>query len=95
MNELKTAYTAEHPETTITYNFGSSGSLQQQIEQGAPCDVFFSAGKKQMKALQDKNLLIADSVKDVLQNQVVLITPKDGKKIASFVAEVFKKVAIV
>ncbi len=84
MNELKTAYTAEHPETTITYNFGSSGSLQQQIEQGAPCDIFFSAGKKQMKALQDKDLMIADSVKDVLQNQVVLITPKDGKKIASF-----------
>ncbi|MDF2631975.1 MAG: molybdenum transporter, periplasmic molybdate-binding protein [Caproiciproducens sp.] len=84
MNEIKTAYAAEHPDTTITYNFGSSGSLQQQIEQGAPCDIFFSAGKKQMKALQDKSLVAADSVKDVLQNQVVLITPKNGRKIASF-----------
>ena len=84
MNELKTAYTAEHANITITYNFASSGSLQQQIEQGAPCDIFFSAGKKQMKALQDKSLLVTDSVKDVLQNRVVLITPKNGKKIESF-----------
>lgn len=84
MNELKTAYTAQHPNTTVTYNFGASGTLQQQIEQGAPCDIFFSAGKKQIKALQDKNLLAPDSVKDVLKNQVVLVTPKGGKKLSSF-----------
>lgn len=97
MNELKAAYIAEHSNITITYNFASSGSLQQQIEQGAPCDIFFSAGKKQMKALQDKNLLVADSVKDVLENRVVLITSKNSKKIESFKdltnAE-FKKIAV-
>ncbi len=84
MNEIETEYTAAHPNMTITYNFGSSGSLQQQIEQGAPCDIFFSAGKKQMKALQDKSLIVNDSVKNVLENKVVLIAPKDGKKIESF-----------
>ncbi len=84
MNEIKTQYTAAHPNVTITYNFGSSGALQQQIEQGAPCDIFFSAGKKQMQALQDKSLVSDDSVKDVLENRVVLITPKDGKKLQSF-----------
>lgn len=51
---------------------------------GAPCDIFISAGKKQMKALQDKNLMVSDSVKDLLGNKLVLVTPKNGNKITSF-----------
>ena len=58
----------------IFYNFGSSGSLQQQIEQGAPVDVFISAAAKQMDALEAKNLILPDSRKNLLKNKLVLIT---------------------
>lgn len=84
VTELKTIYEKEHADVTIIGNFASSGSLQQQIEQGAPADIFFSAGKKQMKALQDGGLMHEDSVKDIIVNRVVLITKKDGAVLASF-----------
>ncbi|WP_312640409.1 molybdate ABC transporter substrate-binding protein [Hydrogenoanaerobacterium sp.] len=84
LEELKTLYTKDHSNITITYNFGASGSLQQQIEQGAPADIFVSAGKKQMTALQEAGLMQDDSVKDILENKVVLITPKDGTALESF-----------
>ncbi|MGL5875354.1 MAG: molybdate ABC transporter substrate-binding protein [Xenococcaceae cyanobacterium] len=61
----------------ISYNFGSSGSLQQQIEQGAPVDIFISAAAKQMNALEKKNLLLPDTRQDLLTNQMVLITTKE------------------
>ncbi|MEM1484220.1 molybdate ABC transporter substrate-binding protein [Oscillospiraceae bacterium PP1C4] len=84
MNELKGIYEGENKAVKITCNFGSSGSLQQQIEQGAPADVFFSAGKKQMTALSEKKLMNDASIKEILENKVVLITPKGAEKIASF-----------
>jgi len=84
MGELASLYMAQHPQVTIDCNFGSSGALQQQIEQGAPADIFFSAGVKQMKALQDKALMEDATVRNLLQNRVVLITPQSGVKLAAF-----------
>ena len=69
LTELQTMYTEDHSNVTITYNFGSSGSLQQQIEQGAPANIFLSAGQKQMQALVDKDLMVNDSVKDIVENK--------------------------
>lgn len=86
LGEIKTLYEAAHPNLTITFNFGASGTLQQQIEQGAPADVFFSAGKKQMQALSEKGLTEDTTVRDILKNQVVLVTLKGGSKLASFEA---------
>lgn len=77
-------YTQQTPNVKLVYNFGSSGSLQQQIEQGAPVDIFISASPKQMNALRDKNLLLADTEKPLLKNQVVLITPKQKTGISDF-----------
>jgi molybdate transport system substrate-binding protein len=84
LNEIKTEYQKKDPKTTITYNFGSSGSLQQQIEQGAPVDVFISAANKQMDALESKNLLLPGSRQILAKNQLVLITPKTEKIVTSF-----------
>lgn len=70
-----TAYPAKS--VKITYNFGGSGALQQQIEQGAPVDIFISAGVKQMNALDSKDLLSFKA--NLLTNQLVLITPKSSK----------------
>lgn len=62
----------------VNYNFGASGALQQQIEQGAPSDIFFSAAAKQMDALQEKDLILTDSRQDLLTNQLVLIVPANS-----------------
>lgn len=69
---------AAHPEIAIDYNFGSSGSLQQQIEQGAPVDVFFSAAAKQMDALESEGLLVSSSRQNLLANRLVLIAPQES-----------------
>lgn len=85
MEEVQTMYNKEHPNVTITYNPDSSGTLQTQIEEGAECDVFFSAATKQMDALTEEKLVDKSSVVDLLENKVVLIKPKDGEtKVTGF-----------
>ena len=62
-----------------------TGTLQTQIEEGARCDLFFSAADKQMDALTEEKLTKEDTVVDLLENKVVLIKPKDGKtKVTGF-----------
>ncbi len=68
-----------------TFNFDASGTLQKQIEAGAPVDVFASAATKQVKALVDAELADADSVKTFAGNQMALVVPADSKLgLASF-----------
>jgi molybdate transport system substrate-binding protein len=78
LQNIGTKYEAENPSVKIIYNFGSSGALQTQIEQGAPADVFVSAAPKQMDALEEKGLLLEGTRHDLLANEVVLIVPKDS-----------------
>ena len=58
----------------VNLNFASSGVLQKQIEQGAPADVFASAGQEQMDALAEKNLIEAETRQNFIGNELVLIT---------------------
>ncbi|MEL4106912.1 molybdate ABC transporter substrate-binding protein [Oscillospiraceae bacterium WX1] len=75
LNEIKALYEAANPGVTLTINTGASGTLQTQIEQGAPCDVFISASSKQTDALNKEDLLTADSLVNLLSNEIVLIVP--------------------
>ncbi len=84
LQEIKTIYQKGKPNVNITYNFGASGALQQQIEQGAPVDVFFSAAAKQMDALQQKKLLVPGTRRTLLTNRLVLITPRNAPALTSF-----------
>ncbi len=78
LDDAKQTYTAANPNVAIVANYGASGSLQLQIEQGAPVDVFLSAAPKQMDALETKGLLLEGTRRDLLRNEVVLIVPKDS-----------------
>ena len=85
LNEVQTLYKAEKPNATLAINYAGSGTLQQQIEQGAPVDLFFSAAKSNMTALKDKGLLNDNTIKNLLQNKLVLVVPSDSKaNISSF-----------
>lgn len=78
MTEIVDLYNETHPEVTILYNADSSGTLMQQIEEGAACDIFFSAATKQMNQLENDGYIVNGSRVDLLGNKVVLITGKDS-----------------
>ncbi|MBP1969892.1 molybdate transport system substrate-binding protein [Virgibacillus natechei] len=70
--EVKEIVEAEYPAIEITYNFGGSGTLRRQIEQGAPIDLFFSASKRDYEALKGEGLIRNGSA--ILENKLVMIT---------------------
>ncbi len=85
MEEIQKDFNETYPDVEILYNADSSGTLQTQIEEGARCDIFFSAADKQMDVLVDEDLAKKDTVEDILENKVVLIKPKDGEtKVTGF-----------
>lgn len=77
MTELAEKYNEEHPEVKITFNADSSGTLLTQIEEGYECDIFFSAAQKQMDQLEADGLVVEGTRKNVVNNQVVVLTLKD------------------
>lgn len=79
MAKIEEEYKKINENITLVVNYGSSGSLQRQIEEGAPCDVFISAGQKQMKVLDESGLLLEGTYNDLLRNDLVLISSKDSK----------------
>lgn len=76
--ELIPMFEKENPDITVKGTYDSSGKLQTQIEEGIAADVFMSAATKQMHALSEQGLVKTDSVVDLLQNQIVLITAADS-----------------
>lgn len=78
MEKIKELYAKEKSNVNIVYNFGSSGSLQKQIEQGAPVDVFLSAAKKQMNELNEKGLILNETQQELLSNTMVLVGTQES-----------------
>lgn len=98
LEEIQTKYEAKNPNVKLNLNLGSSGMLQQQIEQGAPSDLFISAGQKQMQALIDKQLIDEEHQTNLLTNELVLIVPTDAttsiKRLEDLEVSGIKKIAI-
>ena len=90
LNAIAETYSAENPGVTFSFNFDSSGTLKTQIQEGADCDLFISAGQKQMNQLDitasaDVNkdrldFVDSDTRVDLLENKVVLCVPEGSDK---------------
>jgi len=78
LEDIDPLFEAANPDITVNYNFASSGALQQQIEQGAPADVFIAAASRQMNALQEQNLIVTNTRRDLLSNRMVLVVPRNS-----------------
>lgn len=85
LDAISRNYERNHPDQHVVCNFGASGTLEHQIEQGAPVDIFISAGENEMDALQKDDLLVPGSRRDLLGNQLVLIVPSRSQAIKDFI----------
>lgn len=77
LTEIQKRFESQHSNIKLSFNFGASGALQQQIEQGAPADLFLSAASKNMKALMDKGLIEDGKQTNLVNNELVAIVPTD------------------
>ena len=76
LTEITSAFKRSHSGVDVALNFGASGTLELQIERGAPVDVFISASAEEMNALSTRKLLVETTRVDLLQNELVLIVPR-------------------
>ena len=84
LDEIGQKFEAIHPGVQLIFNYGASGTLQRQIEQGAPVDLFFSAAEKQMDQLQEKGLVDVATRRNIVANRLVLIAPAANQSLHGF-----------
>lgn len=90
LDKIGAMYMEENPDVTLTFNYDSSGTLKTQIQEGAVCDLFISAGQKQMNQLDieadpevnTEKLDFVDGTTrvDILENKVTLCVTEDNEK---------------
>ena len=95
MEELITKFQETHPNVNVQGSYDSSGTLLTQIEEGAACDVFFSAAVKQMDQLDETDGLVVDGTRhNVVNNQVCLVTYKESNTEVTSLEELNKASSI-
>ena len=77
-NDIAKNYEKAYPEDTVLLNYAGSGALLQQIENGAPVDIFASADQVTMDTAAEKNLIKPDSRKTFVKNTLVVVTEKNN-----------------
>ncbi len=90
MKEFEASFEAENEDVDIVINADSSGTLLTQIEEGAPCDIFFSAAQSQMDQLESDSLVVDGTRTDVVNNQLVVITRFDSQTRVTGLADIGK-----
>jgi molybdate transport system substrate-binding protein len=93
VTEIEAAYQRDHA-VEFRNNFGASGTLAREIEQGAPVDAFISAGGRPMNQLETEGLLLPGSRMDLLRNSLVLIAPS-GSGLKGFEGLTEKQVRLI
>ncbi|AOK89278.1 molybdate ABC transporter substrate-binding protein [Paenibacillus polymyxa] len=91
LKEIQHSYESTHTGIKLNFNFGGSGALEKQIEQGAPSDLFLSASTKNMKPLVDQQLIDTKKQKTWLTNELVAVSPEDGTMNIASVTDLTKK----
>ncbi len=94
MKDIAAKYNETHPDVNIVFNADSSGTLMTQIEEGFACDIFFSAAQKQMNTLEEEGLLVEGTRKNVVNNQVVVVTLKDSGTAVTGLSDIEKAESI-
>ncbi len=90
MGELEANYEAANPDVDIVVNADSSGALLTQIQEGAPCDLFFSAAQKQMDTLEEGGQVVEGTRTNVVNNQLVVVTQPDSATEVTGLADIAK-----
>lgn len=90
LTEVQRDFETQNKNVKLVFNFGGSGTLEKQIEAGAPVDIFISADTKNVKKLDDKNLVDKSSMKDIATNQLVLVTYKLSSRNVKSVTDLTK-----
>ena len=94
MEEIQKDFNETYPDIEILYNADSSGTLQTQIEEGARCDIFFSAADKQMDALVDEDLAKKDTVEDIITDAANIALAGDSVPVGQYSREIFDNLGI-
>lgn len=98
MDELIADWNKEHSSVTIKANYDASGTLAEQIKQGAPADLFISANQSKMDDVDKAGMVKENTRKDFLENELVLIVPADSKlsisKLDDLTSDNVKKIAV-
>ena len=79
INELSDNFTRQNADVKILKNYGASGALAKQIENGAPADIFISANLEWIDYLQSRKLMNAASVGIFTYNTLVFVGKSDKK----------------
>lgn len=83
LREAADVFNEQNPDIKVDFNFGGSGALQQQITQGAPVDMFFSASTSDFAELVDSGHITEKNAAELLRNELVLVTPQDDNTVTS------------